>query len=97
VHGLRCCGELHAIVLASPWCLCVSWADAPTNQNTGKDPSAEFTITFALRRSLLVGGFVLWCADSVHLWRCSMGGAAVSGHRVLNMCMRRLILTDGHD
>jgi hypothetical protein len=37
----------------------VSWADTPTNQNTGKDPSAEFAITSASCRSLLIGGFVL--------------------------------------
>jgi hypothetical protein len=49
VHGLQGCGELHAVVLTTLWCLYVLWVDTLANQNTSKDPSAEFAITSASR------------------------------------------------
>lgn len=54
VHGLRGCGELHAVVLVPPWCLYASRAGVCATQNTGKDPSAGFAITSASRRSFQI-------------------------------------------
>jgi hypothetical protein len=79
VHGLRGCGELQAVVLVPPWCLCASRAGVCATQNTNKDPSAGFAITSASHRSFQIGGFVLWCAGSVLLWwGCTAGRAAPS-------------------